>query len=165
VEKMSVDERSFRRALGSFATGVTIVTSANADGGPVGVTVSSFSSLSLDPPLVLFCLGGKTSSLKAFKEWGHYVVNVLSDKQRELSILFANKKGDKFAEVDFAKNEHGCPIIAGCLATLECKAEKIVEAGDHLIFIGRVEKISFAAGGQPLVYFRGAYSGLGEGAA
>jgi flavin reductase (DIM6/NTAB) family NADH-FMN oxidoreductase RutF len=161
---MSVDERSFRRALGSFTTGVTVVTSADGNGGPVGVTVSSFSSVSLDPPLILFCLGEKTSSLKSFKEWGHYVVHVLSDKQRELSILFSNKKGDKFAEVDYVKNEHGCPVIAGCLASLECKAEKIVEAGDHLIFIGRVEKISFTPGGQPLVYFRGAYSGLGEGA-
>jgi flavin reductase (DIM6/NTAB) family NADH-FMN oxidoreductase RutF len=162
---MNIDDRSFRRALGSFATGVTVVTSADTKGGPVGVTVSSFSSVSLDPPLVLFCLGEKTSTLNAFKEWGHYVIHVLSDKQRELSILFANKKGDKFADVDYEKNAHGCPVIAGCLASLECKAEKIVEAGDHFIFVGRVEKISFAAGGQPLVYFRGAYSGLGEGAA
>jgi flavin reductase (DIM6/NTAB) family NADH-FMN oxidoreductase RutF len=158
---MSVDDRSFRRALGSFATGVTIVTTADANGGPVGVTVSSFSSVSLDPPLVMFCLGEKTSSLKAFKEWGHFAVNILGEKQRELSIIFSNKKGDKFAEIDYAKNAHGCPVIAGCLANLECRTEKIVEAGDHLIFIGRVEKITFSPGGQPLLYFRGAYSSLG----
>jgi len=159
---MSFDERSFRNALGCFATGVTVVTAADAEGRPVGVTVSAFSSLSLDPPLVLFCLDKSTGSLEAFKSGG-FAVHMLNENQRELSIGFASRKGDKFQGVDYTIGAGGVPLIQGCLARLECSLHELVEGGDHFIFIGKVEDLEYKTGGQPLLYFRGSYASVADG--
>ncbi|MCR6632210.1 MAG: flavin reductase family protein [Magnetospirillum sp.] len=159
---MSVDPRSFRKALGCFATGVTVVTTVHPDTQtPAGVTVSAFSSLSLDPPLVLFCLGSKTSSLEAFKTFGHFGINVLSETQRDLSIRFANRSEDKWSGVKWEKGASGVPLLGGCIATLECKLVNTIEGGDHLIFVGQVERLTHQEGGSPLIYFRGAYLDYG----
>ncbi|MGE5502974.1 MAG: flavin reductase family protein [Actinomycetota bacterium] len=157
---MSVDDRSFRKALGCFATGVTVVTALDGARQPVGVTVSAFSSLSLDPPLVLFCLGLQTSTLDAFRGFGHFAVNVLSERQRDLSIRFAGRSADKWAGLAFDTWDSGVPILKDCLANLECSLVGTQDGGDHLIFIGRVERMRHQEGGSPLVYFRGAYMDL-----
>lgn len=155
---MSVDPRSFRKALGCFATGVTVVTTQHPDTqAPAGVTVSAFSSLSLEPPLVLFCLGSKTSSLEAFKASGHFAINVLAEGQRDLSIRFASRSEDKWAGLKFERGEGGVPLLNNCLATLECKLVNTIDGGDHVIFVGQVENMTHQEGGSPLIYFRGAY--------
>lgn len=156
---MSIDERSFRKALGCFPTGVAVITAVDDSGRPVGVTVSAFSSLSLNPPLVLFCLDRHTRDLDAFRT-GHFAVNVLRETQREVSIRFASRRDDKFADLDTRPGLGNVPLLPDTLATLECAVENVVEGGDHFIFIGRVERLEHQAGGQPLVYFRGAYATL-----
>lgn len=158
---MQVDDRSFRKALGCFATGVTVISTVDSHNHPVGVTVSAFSSLSLDPPLVLFCLDKRTSSLDAFRE-GYFAINILREDQRQLSIQFASKKEDKWVGVDYAMSKLGVPVLKDVLAHLECKVQSVLDGGDHLIFIGGVEHIDHQTGGQPLVYFRGAYASLSE---
>lgn len=154
---MSIDERSFRKALGCFPSGVAVVTTTDAAGRPVGVTVSSFTSLSLNPPLVLFCLDRRTSGLDAFREGG-FSVNVLRETQREVSIRFASRRDDKFAGLECRTGTTGAPLLPNCLAVLECSTERVIDGGDHDIFIGRVEHMEHQTGGQPLLYFRGAYA-------
>lgn len=155
---MSIDQRTFRKVLGCFASGVTVVTTVNPENGAkVGVTVSAFSSLSLEPPLVLFCLGEKTASLEAFKANGHFCINILAEDQRDMSIRFASKAEDKFQGLDTTSGQSGVPVLPGCIATLECRLTEMVKGGDHWIFIGEVINLAHEEGGAPLVYFRGAY--------
>jgi flavin reductase (DIM6/NTAB) family NADH-FMN oxidoreductase RutF len=155
---MSLDTRTFRQTLGSFASGVTVVTTLAADTGePVGVTVNAFSSVSLEPPLVLFCLGHQSLSLEAFKASGRFGVNMLSEHQRDHSIRFSSHGGDKWQGVGWSGGDSGVPLLAGCIAALECTLVQTVEGGDHTIFIGRVEHLRCQEGGQPLIYFRGGY--------
>ncbi len=158
---MKVDARSFRQTMGCFPTGVTVVTTLNAEGAPVGVTVSSFASVSLDPPLVLFCLDKKTSNLQSYQGSGHFAVNVLRDAQREMSIRFASRMEDKWVGIDYHVWDTGAPILPGCLANLECRTVSQHEEGDHIIFVGRVERLDYSQAGQPLIYYRGAYADLG----
>lgn len=161
---MTVDQRTFRKALGCFATGVTVVTSINPDDNtPAGVTVSAFSSLSLEPPLVLFCLGNKTSSMASFKRSGRFVINVLAENQRDLSIRFASRSDDKWGGVVAEAGLGGVPVLSGCIANLECSIVNTIDSGDHVIFIGEVQNIHYQEGGAPLLYFRGAYMDCGAG--
>lgn len=159
---MELDERSFRKALSCFASGVTVVTSCDDSGAPVGVTVSAFSSLSLDPPLVLFCLDRRNKMLDAYNK-GHFVINILREDQRQVSIQFASKGDDKWKDIPFTTNAHGVRLIENSLAHIECAVHQVLDGGDHLIIIGKVEQIEAQTGGQPLLYFRGAYADLGEG--
>lgn len=156
-----VDPRTFRKTLGCFATGVTVVTALAPEGEPVGITISSFTSVSLEPPLILFCLGKTNSNIGAFRVGSRFVVNVLREDQRELSIRFASRMADKWAGVAFDTWESGAPVLRGCLAALECTVTAVHEAGDHLIFIGHVDQLEHSQAGQPLLYFRGAYADLG----
>jgi flavin reductase (DIM6/NTAB) family NADH-FMN oxidoreductase RutF len=159
----SFSARDFRNALGCFATGIAIMTAREADGRFVGITVNSFSSVSLDPPLVSFCLDRNANSLNGFLTASHFVVNVLSEGQEPLSAAFARSSGgDKFVGVDFAVGETGCPLLADCLSHLECVREAVHDAGDHLIVIGRVVRLAQRPEGRPLLYFRGRYVRLGE---
>lgn len=155
---MTVETRAFRKTLGCFATGVTVVTTLHPETGiPAGVTVNAFSSLSLEPPLVLFCLSTKTGSLEAFRNNGRFIINILSENQRDLSIRFASRSEDKWQGVEWERGDGGLPLLSGCLAALECTLVNELEGGDHLIFIGEVQQLHHQEGGQPLVYFRGAY--------
>ncbi|HLO77340.1 MAG TPA: flavin reductase family protein [Magnetospirillum sp.] len=159
---MSVDQRSFRKALGCFASGVTVITTQHPETeAPVGVTVSAFSSLSLEPPLVLFCLGNKTSSMEAYKKSGHFAVNILSESQRDLSIRFASRSEDKWAGVKWERGLAGVPLLNGCLTSLECQLVNVMDGGDHQVFIGEVKNLTHQEGGSPLIYFRGAYLDFG----
>lgn len=160
---MSFDSRTFRKALGGFPTGVTVVTTKGAgDQPPIGVTVSSFASVSLDPPLVLFCLDRKNVDLPTFLANGSFAVNILREDQRELSIRFAARAIEsKFADIEYTLWDSGAPILAGCLANLECRIERTHEEGDHILFIGHVTRLEYSQAGQPLAYWRGAYAQLG----
>ncbi len=152
--------RALRGALGMFVTGVTIITKIDADGRPRGLTANSFTSVSLDPPLVLACIARGSASYDTFQGPGGFAINVLSDAQRELSDRFASTSPDKFAGVDYRLGLGGAPVIDASLAWLDCATERIVEAGDHIIVIGRVA--DFGAGaGRPLAYCQGAYLSFG----
>lgn len=153
---MNVTEQSFKDALSRFATGVCIVTTVGRDGAHDGLTVSSFTSVSLDPPLVLFCLGRKTDALIDEAEGGRFAINVLAEDQEEASETFASQKPDKFDRVAYAVGENGCPVIRGALAVLECVVAAIHDGGDHRIVVGRVERLR-VLGGKPLLRYRGRY--------
>ncbi len=133
------DTRYFRNALGRFATGVTVITTCAPDGGFVGLTVSSFNSVSLEPPLILWSLDSGASVLGAFLQCTHFAVNVLAESQVELSRRFAGDAANRFAGVDFRLGAGGAPLIAGCAAWFDCRNRTHHEAGDHVIFIGEVE--------------------------
>jgi len=156
---MPVTPAEFRTAMRCFAGGVTIVTTREPDGRPTGLTASSFTSVSLTPPLVLICVGHATTTYPAFRTHGWFAVNVLRRDQEALSRRFAQTGGDKFTGVAHHDGRTGLPLIDGALATLECRLVQEHEAGDHTIFIGEVES-SAVNPGEPLVYFRGVYHGL-----
>src|SRR3954471_13888482 len=120
---MKFDRRAFRNALGCFATGVTVITTVTDAGEPVGLTANSFSSVSLDPPLVLFCLGRNSQSFEAFTAAGRFAVNVLAEEQRDLSVRFSTAIGDRGEGVAWKTWETGAPILSGCLASLDCETE------------------------------------------
>ena len=159
---MSFDSEKYRQALGRFATGVTIVTGLTAEDQPVGVTVNAFASVSLDPPLVLICLANDTGSLEAFTKGDRFAVNILENNQRELSESFAGPRDHKFKNQPYEKWDSDCPILPGCLVNLECTRINVMEGGDHVIVLGRVDRIERAAAGQPLLYFKSAYGRLGD---
>jgi flavin reductase (DIM6/NTAB) family NADH-FMN oxidoreductase RutF len=155
---LPIDPRTFRSALGSFASGVTVVTTIDPrTAEKVGVTVSAFSSLSLDPPQVLFCLGRAGASVAAFEASGRFAVNILADDQRDVSGRFAGPVEARWTGQAWEPLESGIPALVGCLAVLDCAVARIVDGGDHLIFIGDVEGIRLSEGGRPLLYHRGGY--------
>jgi flavin reductase (DIM6/NTAB) family NADH-FMN oxidoreductase RutF len=148
--------RELRNALGAFATGVTIITTRDRDGIPHGITVNSFSSVSLSPPLVLWSSSIFAQSLPAFQESRHFVVNILAFDQTELSNKFAKQSDDKFVDVDHITPESGAPVLIGAAAHFECRNEFRHYGGDHIIFIGHVER--FAYTDRPtLLFCRGKY--------
>lgn len=151
----------FRDALGRFACGVTVLTGVRADGQPAGVTISAFSSVSLDPPLVAVFLDTSTQCLKAFTEGAYFAINVLGAGQATLSEAFARRSENKFEGIEFRKGHHGCPLLPGCIATLECARESVHETGDHVMVLGRVEHMESVDDSDPLLHFRGRYHRLG----
>ncbi|WP_296227848.1 flavin reductase family protein [Ralstonia sp. UBA689] len=159
------DVAHFRHALSQFATGVTVVTT-RSEGGPgkpafVGVTASSFNSVSLDPPLVLWSLGTQANSFPLFHAGSHYVINILAAEQLDLCKRFATLKGDRFANVDYYPSPTGLPILAQSLAWFECHNRSRYDEGDHVIFVGEVERCGVVdPHGAPLVFHRGAFSSL-----
>ncbi|HMM54831.1 MAG TPA: flavin reductase family protein [Candidatus Desulfobacillus sp.] len=155
------DHRALRDALGAFATGVAVVTAVRPDGRPAGLTVNSFNTVSLDPPLVLWSLSRRSPSLAAFRQASHFAVNILSAGQQALSERFARRDSDKFAGIDWQAGLGGAPLLPGCCAVLECGNEARHDGGDHLVFIGRVERFARSEA-PPLVYHRGRYRFLEE---
>lgn len=153
------DSRAFRDALGLFATGITIVTTRACNGEPVGLTVNSFNSVSLDPPLVLWSLMLGSPSEEAFRAASHYVVHVLGDHQQALSNRFAGSRDQRFTGLEMRDGLGGAPLIEDCLARFECRNDIQYAGGDHLIFVGRVERFERSAG-DPLIYFGGGYRGI-----
>jgi flavin reductase (DIM6/NTAB) family NADH-FMN oxidoreductase RutF len=155
-----LDPREFRGHLGCFATGVTVITALGHRGQKLGVTANSFNSVSLDPPLVLFSLDRRAYSLWDFLSTGHFAVNVLAEDQAELSTRFARPRSDKWSGIRWATWDHGCPILLGCHANFECSIAYTHAGGDHVIFVGQVERMGSDAEKAPLLYYRGGYRSL-----
>lgn len=154
---MSLDAAHFRDGLSRFATGVCVVTAVDGNGVPVGVTISSFASVSLEPPLVLFCIGKSSADLAAWLEARHFSVNVLAAGQQAVCELFASHAADKFATVRGTIGANGCFHLADALATLECRRTRIHDEGDHHIIVGEVERVVLGDNSGPLLRFRAAY--------
>ncbi len=150
------DARALRDAFGCFTTGVTIVTTLNGD-NPVGFTVNSFASVSLDPPLALVCVGLGASCLPALQESGVFVVNVLHVEQQVLARQFTRKDGDRFEGVAPETWHTGAPVLPGCMANFECETHHSFDAGDHRVFVGKVLRVRYDAAHEPLVFLRGGY--------
>jgi flavin reductase (DIM6/NTAB) family NADH-FMN oxidoreductase RutF len=159
---LTIDIREFRRALGAFATGITVVTTGSPAVGMIGITANSFNSVSLDPPLVLFSLDRRAYSLPSFHSAGHFAINVLAHDQRHLSVIFATPLIDKWENVHYELWDTGCPILTDTLASFECKTQHIYDGGDHLIFVGRVQKMRVGGDSEPLLFYRGAYHRIGD---
>jgi flavin reductase (DIM6/NTAB) family NADH-FMN oxidoreductase RutF len=155
------DVRSFRRALGHFPTGVCIVTS-RVDDARVGMTVSSFNSLSLEPPLILFSIDAGTTSLPLWRQAKGYAVNVLADNQKDLSNRFAKSGSNKWEGATYAEGLFGAPLFLGVAATLECAAWATHAGGDHVLFIAEVKRFRTYADRRPLVFSKGRYAKLHE---
>ena len=153
----SFSTTDFRAALGMFATGVTIVTARGAGGAPVGLTANSFNSVSLNPPLVLWSLARSAGSMAAFERGSHYAINILAAEQHALAERFASKSADRFADLVFREGAGGAPILDGAAAVFECFNRSRYEEGDHVIFVGEVERCSWRAGAQPLIFHGGRY--------
>jgi crotonobetainyl-CoA:carnitine CoA-transferase CaiB-like acyl-CoA transferase/flavin reductase (DIM6/NTAB) family NADH-FMN oxidoreductase RutF len=159
-DRPGLDARALRSAFGAFATGVTVITTRQADGTPRGFTANSFTSVSLDPPLLLVCLAKSAHSCEVFAGAPHFAVNVLGEDQKAVSGLFASRAPDKFQQCDWAPGHAGVPVLSGALAQFVCARHRLVDAGDHLVLIGRVEDFA-ATEGRPLGYFRGSYFSIG----
>jgi flavin reductase (DIM6/NTAB) family NADH-FMN oxidoreductase RutF len=159
---MSLDPRSFRQALGCFATGITVVTSVGLDGEYLGFTANSFNSVSLDPPLVLFSLDRGAYSLKAFEAAGVFAINILREDQEAVSIAFARALSSKWEGVRTEIWQTGSPILVDALASFDCETTSMHDGGDHVIFVGRVLRLRAGVDGRPLIYFRGAYRQINE---
>jgi flavin reductase (DIM6/NTAB) family NADH-FMN oxidoreductase RutF len=162
---MQVAAQDFRAALGAFATGVCVVATRTAEGRPAAVTVNSFASVSLDPPLVLFCLDRRGSALEAFASAEGWAIHVLADEQQDLARCFARRRqeatlADPWAGLAWHADSNGLPVFGNCLARLACKADRVADGGDHAILIGRVVALDWQAAGRPLLYFRGRYEAV-----
>lgn len=161
VAELSIDPLAFRNCLGQFPTGVCIVT-APADEEPLGMTMSSFNSLSLDPPLILFSIDRRSRGLGLWERAPAYAVHVLSQSQRDLSNRFARAGSDKWAGLEYRTGVSGTPLLAGASAVMECVAHAQHDGGDHVLFIARVQHFDVHPDRLPLVFCKGSYNELGS---
>ena len=157
AKTFNFDARQFRSALGQFATGVTVVTAPDGENGYIGTTASSFNSVSMDPPLILWSIDNSARSLPAYEQAEHFVVNVLAADQVGLSNHFARQQEDKFADLDFDLNAHAVPVLRGCSAYFHCKTRYMYEGGDHTIIVGEVLQFE-ASDRDGLLFHQGRYS-------
>jgi flavin reductase (DIM6/NTAB) family NADH-FMN oxidoreductase RutF len=155
-DNSAIDPRDFRTALGTYATGVTIITAVAADGKPYGLTCNSFASVSLNPPLVLWSLGMFSQGLSVFQNASHFAVNVLGASQQALASKFAKSSEDKFAGVVWKPGLGKAPVIADSVASFQCRAVSRYYGGDHVIFLGAVEAYAYTRR-EPLLFARGGY--------
>ncbi len=152
----AADPRELRHALGRFATGVTVITTLDAAGRPVGLTANSFAAVSLDPPLVSWSLATRARSLAAFLATGRFAIHILDATQEALSQRFAAPVEDRFAGLDWETGIGGAPLLRDCLARLECSTHQAIAAGDHVLFLGAVQRFHYQEGA-PLVFFASRY--------
>lgn len=155
-----LDPKTLRKAFGSYMTGVTVITAMSSDGTPVGFTANSFTSVSLDPPLLLVCPAKSLSSFDVFANCESFVVNILSEDQQAISNIFAGSKEDRFSQIEWHKDEQGNPVIDGALTHFSCKTERNLDAGDHHLLVGEVLDFSTREG-RGLGYASGGYFSLG----
>lgn len=160
IDQPQIDPLELRNVLGCFTTGVAVVTTIGDGAAPVGMTINSFSSVSLDPPLILWSISLKTPSYSAFSTHPGFAINILGSDCKDLSMQFARPSENKFDGIDWYSGKHDVPILSSALATLECETEDRITYGDHEIFIGRVIKID-KRDGAPLVFHRGSFVSLG----
>jgi flavin reductase (DIM6/NTAB) family NADH-FMN oxidoreductase RutF len=158
VEYPSIDAARYRTVLGHFVTGVTVITAIDpSDGAPAGLAANSFTSVSLDPPLVAFCAAYASSTWPRIQVAGKFCVNILGEAQEDLCRVMASKGGDKFAGVGWSPSRMGSPVLEGALAYIDCTIESEHPAGDHVIVVGRVHELGLEDEGRPLAFFRGGY--------
>lgn len=155
----AIDQAHYRQVLGHFPTGVTVVAGVS-DGEPVGLAVGSFFSLSIDPPLVGFCVGKSSNSWQAMEPSGSFCINILGAHQEDVCRVFATSGEDKFATIGWSKTETGSPLINDVLAWIDCDLDAVHDGGDHHIVVGRVRGLDVGHEGDPLVFFRGGYANL-----
>lgn len=156
------DTRSLRNALGRFATGIAVVTAIDPDGHPIGLTVNSFSAVSLEPPLVLWCLDNSSHNLEAFRRASHHAINILSVDQLDISNRFATWPADRFVGLSWEPGHGGAPIFPDCCATFDVANEIVHPGGDHTIFIGRIERFTESLDLDPLLFHAGQYRKLAD---
>ncbi len=156
---MPIERDDFRRVLGNFASGVTVVTTLGPDGAPYGLTATAFTSVSLDPPLVLVCVDKRAESLPHLQASQLFAVNFLAGGDEERSRRFAVSGGDKFSGVSWSAAVTGAPILANVVGYVDCRVVQTLSAGDHLIFVGQVEAAA-AFDAEPLLFFRGGYRAM-----
>lgn len=153
-----IEAAAYRNVMGRFPTGVTIITAIDPDdGSPVGLAASSFTSVSMDPPLVLFCAGNFSSSWPRIRRAGHYCVNILAADDEWISRQFSSKVPDKFANVSWRTDASGAPVLDDAHSWIDCSIHDEIVAGDHIIVVGRVLALGAAEEGGPLAYYRGGY--------
>jgi flavin reductase (DIM6/NTAB) family NADH-FMN oxidoreductase RutF len=156
---MAIDPRELRNVFGAFATGVTVITTTDTSGKPFGLTANSYTSLSLDPPLVLVCVDKKVDCYACFEQSKVFVINFLAEDQAQLSTRFATKGIEKFEGVPTRAGSLGAPLLEGAIGYIECKLVSGYEGGDHTIYVGEVQTAS-ASGDRPLLFFKGKYQKL-----
>lgn len=154
-----IEQQHFRRVCGKYATGITILTVLDPEGAPQGMTANSFTSVSLDPPLILVCIDRRTSLLGHFRPAIHFAINILGEEHKHLSARFARTGQDRFEGVTWRRGETGAPLLSDMLATLECKVTQVVEAGDHVVVLGEALHAAWREG-RPLLYFNSSYQEL-----
>jgi 4-hydroxyphenylacetate 3-hydroxylase, reductase component len=160
---VSFDTRAFRQALGTFPTGVAVVTAARAGGHPMGITVNSFTSVSLNPPLVLWCLDRKSDRFAILCEARHHTISVLGTAHEDVSARLAKQGAHHLDGIELIATKLGPPALADALAVFECEREAVHDGGDHAILIGRVLRFARREAGAPLVFFQGRYGALASG--
>jgi 3-hydroxy-9,10-secoandrosta-1,3,5(10)-triene-9,17-dione monooxygenase reductase component len=156
------DDRRFRDVLGHFATGVTIITAIDGD-EPVGIAANSFASLSLDPPLVLFCVAHSSTTWPRIERAGMFAINILGEDHEALSQLFAKKGADRFTSTPWHTGVSGSPVLDEAIAYVDCELEASYPGGDHLIVVGRVLDLDVREGGRPLLFYKGSYGRIHSG--
>jgi 3-hydroxy-9,10-secoandrosta-1,3,5(10)-triene-9,17-dione monooxygenase reductase component len=156
LRALEPDVPSFRTVLGHFATGVAIITAMEGD-QPVGMSCNSFSSVSLDPPLVLFCAAKSSTTWARIQPAQRFAANILGEDGEEMCRLFATKGADRFQHLAWAESRSGSPLIDGALAFVDCITEAEYDAGDHVVVVGRVVELGYASEGKPLLFYRGGY--------
>ena len=161
LSEVTIEAADFRQVLGSYPTGVSVITATSAQGQPIGMVVGTFTSVSLDPPLVGFLPDRKSSTWPQIEAAGHFCVNVLAADQTELCRQIAGK-GDKFAGVEYATTNHGLPQLPGILAAIECRIHSVTDAGDHVFVLGRVLRLEALRDADPMLFFKGRYGGFAD---
>jgi flavin reductase (DIM6/NTAB) family NADH-FMN oxidoreductase RutF len=157
---VSLNPEQFRRACAHFATGVAILTTRSAEGAPHGLTINSFTSLSLDPPLVMAAIAHSSAQLQTFDTSTSFAVNVLHEAQRDLSVHFAKVNQDRFNGVPWTEGTSGAPLLEGAIAVIECRVVHRIDVGDHRVIIGEAVDAQMH-GGRPLLFFQSGYAALG----
>ncbi|MFC3173935.1 flavin reductase family protein [Novosphingobium bradum] len=160
MSEMAIEAATFRQVLGYYPTGVCVITAMGEDGKPCGLVVGSFSSVSLDPPLVGFFPDKGSSSWPLIARAGHFCVNVLASDQTELCRQIARPGPDKFAGIEYELSAHNLPVLAGATVSIECRLESVTEAGDHWMVLGRVLGLEARRDADPMLFFRGQYGGF-----
>lgn len=160
MSETAIDPAEFRTVLGAYPTGVCAITATGTDGAPVGMVIGSFTSVSLDPPLVGFLPGKNSGTWPQIEAAGHFCVNVLASDQMDVCRQIAGKGPDKFAGIEIALTEHGHPVIAGCIARIDCQVQSVIDAGDHWFVLGRVLALESMRDDDPMLFYRGRYGGF-----
>lgn len=157
---MAIEADTFRQVLGYYPTGVSAITATSGEGTPLGLIVGTFSSVSLDPPLVGFLPDKSSSTWPKIEQTGHFCVNVLASDQIDVCRQLAGKSADKFAHVAYTVSNHNLPVVTGALATIECRLHSVTDAGDHFFVLGHVLRLEATREADPMLFFRGRYGGF-----